>query len=199
MIAQENCTGTRQCSHACCALYRLILISKKYIPSNLRKKNNHDHTFTTLSLKIMRNNFCCAVYILTEQAAAAALVPDGRQQSSTACLEWSSRASSVWIWWGPAVQAAVPTMAHQFLPVICTSGTQLTYYTWKPWEQPPALLRTFPPKTKTRHSFGNTSLQKLFPKTSMDRNALSVTPAILPNLIRTSQQAFHSRIYPHGI
>lgn len=119
--------------------------------------------------------------------------PRSRWQAadSTACLGWSSRDSSMWIWWCPAVQAGVLAMAHQLLPGICTSGTHLTCYTWKTWEQPPALLPTVSPKTKTRHGFGNTSVQKLFPKTSMGRNALSVTPAVLPNLLRTSQQAFH--------
>lgn len=86
MIAQENCTDTRQCPHARYALYRLFL-SSKYIPSNLRKKNKYDHTITTLPLKIMRNSFCCAVYILTEQAAAA-LVPDGSSRApQPACSE----------------------------------------------------------------------------------------------------------------
>lgn len=79
MIAQENCTGTRQCPHACYALYRLFLTSK-YIPWHLRKKNKYDHTITTLLLKIMRNNFCCAVYILTEQALAA-LAPEGSSRA----------------------------------------------------------------------------------------------------------------------
>lgn len=119
MIAQENCTGTRQCPHACYALYRLFLTSK-YIPWNLRKKNKYDHTITTLLLKIMRNNFCCAVYILTEQAAA--LAPEG---SSRAPQRWSSKASSGSMCWGTAVQAGVPTMAHQLLPGICTSNTHL--------------------------------------------------------------------------
>lgn len=125
-----------------------------------------------------------------------ALDPDSRKQSSTACLEWSSRASSVWIWWGPAVQAGVPAEEHQFLPVICTSSTHLTCYTWNTWEQPPALL---PKQFLWRQRLGTVvgTCQKLFQKTSMGRNAWSVTPRVLPNLLRTSQQV--QWIYPHGI